>query len=168
MKRLVFSIFIFCLLLTTVCVSAEENKPAKKTEFYIIANKSVPFDTISYSELKDLYLGRNRKVRGEYILPAMYADCECFRTFLKDVLGLNKREFNVIWKKAIFTGRGKPPKIFRSINEIANYVMMTRNTIGIVDKEHLSEDVKILKVLDHLTSSETTQEEKIEKTENQG
>jgi|GEM_PF-1042613 len=167
MRRLITSILIFVILLTAVNVFAGENKSVKKLEFYIIANKSIEFDAVNYSELKDLYLGRNRKIKGEYILPAMYADSDCFRAFLKKVLSLDKREFDVIWKKAIFTGRGKPPKIFRSMEEIVNYVTVTRNAIGIVDKEYLSENVKVLKVPDYLSSSEIHEEEKIDKADKQ-
>ncbi|PLX18692.1 MAG: hypothetical protein C0601_04110 [Candidatus Muiribacterium halophilum] len=83
----------------------------------------------------------------------MYMDCECFKLFLSKVMNMKKRDFDITWKKSIFTGRGKPPKIFRSLPEIVNYVKMNRNALAIVNPESITEDVKVLRIIEHVSSS---------------
>ncbi|MFW5782310.1 MAG: hypothetical protein ACOCWO_03350 [Candidatus Muiribacteriaceae bacterium] len=115
--------------------------------FIIIANAENKVTEISKELLKHIYLGKKTKLDdGKKIVPVMLKDGEVFGTFVKEITGKTSIQFNTFWKKAIFTGKGKPPKSFETEEKLVEYIKANKDAIGFIGEKTGTEEVKVIKV----------------------
>ncbi len=110
----------------------------------VIANKSVPVDTIKKSELLDFYTGDIKKWNDEQ--PVVILDLkprgDTKKAFYK-FLGKSPSRMKSIWLKMMLSGEGDPPLSMRSEDELLKKVASTPGAIGYVNWAKVSEEVKI-------------------------
>lgn len=115
----------------------------------VIAHKSVPVNKIEKSELLDFYSGDIRKLSdGE---PVVVLDLqpkgEVKETFYK-FLGKSTSRMKSIWMKKMLSGEGDPPESIDSEEEMLKKVAATPGAIGFVSQSKVSEDVKVLIIIE--------------------
>ena len=68
-------------------------------------------------------------------------------SFVQEILGTTPSKLKNIWKELIFTGKGAAPKIFKTDNEMIEYVANTTGAIGYADASlPLGRNVKVISV----------------------
>ena len=111
----------------------------------VIANKSVPVDTIKKSELLDFYTGDIKKWKDEQ--PVVILDLkprgDTKKAFYK-FLGKSPSRMKSIWLKMMLSGEGDPPLSMRSEDELLQKVASTPGAIGFVSQRRVNGDVKTL------------------------
>jgi len=68
------------------------------------------------------------------------------KDFLEAYIGRSEAQFRNYWRKAVFSGQGKPPKVFSSEEELVAFVAKTPGAIGYVDSKTDVSSVKVLNV----------------------
>jgi len=131
------------LILTILCVAAWANGALGQVA--VIAHKSVPVDSISKSELLDLYTGETSIWRdGE---PVVVFDLKekgkTRKTFYK-FLGMASSRIKLIWLKRMLLGEADPPESLKSEQELLRKISTTRGAIGFLDRSKPDGTVKIL------------------------
>ena len=111
----------------------------------VIANKSVPLEEISESELLDIYSGDIRWwENGD---PVVVFDLEQ-KTEVKsefyNFLGKSTSRMKSIWLKKMLSGEGEPPEALKSEEEMLKIVSETVGAIGFISRNRVLPEVKVL------------------------
>lgn len=135
MKKLLLTL---CVFLIVTCVYSENYK--------VIANKDVEIATINAELLKNIYLGKKSQLdNGTKVEGVMLEEGDGIEEFVKNIVQKTLSQFKTFWKKAIFTGKGKPPRSFKTDKEVIDFVSKNSGTIGIISGD-ADDSVKILSI----------------------
>ncbi len=115
----------------------------------VIAYKSAPIDEISVSQLVDFYTGDERFWGDEdpVIVFDLEPKGEIKKTFYK-YLGKSTSRMKSIWMKRMLSGEGEPPEAIKSEDEMLHRVAITKGSIGFISYTKVSNDVKVLAIID--------------------
>jgi ABC-type phosphate transport system substrate-binding protein len=144
MKSLFLKIGLVCMLLLADALPA-----AALDGVAIIVNKSVPVDSISAAELKDIYNGRTTYwTDGQSVKLAVLDDQVTDKTAaaLEEVSGMDTSHFRTFWQRMVFSGRGQQPQKFGDTASLAAYVASTKGAIAIVPGDADLKGVKKLEI----------------------
>ena len=127
------------LLGTTTCFLA-------KADISIIANKSMPIDTIETETAKKLWLGKIHKlpVAGKVKVVDQSGISNIKEDFYKKLANKDLNQLKTYWAKIIFTGKSVPPKTLSSDIKVLDIVRKNTNTLGYVNSKSVTGDVKVL------------------------
>jgi ABC-type phosphate transport system substrate-binding protein len=134
----------FFWVVTSMPFSAAATNAA---EVALIANPNAPESVLSPDEVQQIFLGRktrwsdNRKIHF-----AVLNGGPVHEAFLKQYIGKTPSQFDVYWKKMVFTGKGSLPKSFSAPEDLAAYVAETPGAIGYAPGDAVAGDVKSLSV----------------------
>lgn len=114
----------------------------------VIANKSVPVDTISKEELLDFYIGdiKEWKNNQPVVLVDFSITTETKSNFYK-FIGRRSSRIKSIWIKKMLSGEGDPPVFLQTTSEVLKKIAGTRGAIGYIDIKDINKTVKILLVI---------------------
>lgn len=102
-------------------------------EVQLIANLDIQADSLSASDVKDIFLGEKTLWDdGGKITFFISNEKAAHNAFLKNYVGKSASQFNKIWRQRIFGGRGKAPKSSDSDKEMIRLVSKTKGSIGYV------------------------------------
>jgi ABC-type phosphate transport system substrate-binding protein len=116
----------------------------------VIANKSVPVNSISSAALKNIYTGRTMYWEdGQSVKLAMLDGLIADETdaALAEVSGMDSTsQFNTFWQRMVFSGRGQQPQKFGDTAALVAYVAATKGAIAIVLADAQLKGVKKIEV----------------------
>jgi len=113
-------------------------------EVVLIANKSINSNRISSKDIKNIFLGKKKKLGNDKIIVAMLKTGELNKKFLKAYVGKSGFQLKNVWKKLLFAGKAKMPKIFKSEQEMLRYVTVTKGAIGYINSDIISDEIKVI------------------------
>jgi TonB family protein len=114
----------------------------------VIANPSVPADSISARELQSVFLGETTVLHdGTRVEPVFEKGGSAHEAFLKDYLHESDDQLQNYFRSLVFSGRGTMPKSVRTDAEVVAYVAKTKGAIGYVSSETNTSGVKSLDIL---------------------
>ena len=130
-------------ILTILCVAAWANGALGQVA--VVAHKSVPVDSVSKSELLDLYTGETSIWRdGEPVVVFdLKENGKTRKTFYK-FLGMASSRIKSIWLKRMLSGEADPPESLKSEEELLRKISTTQGAIGFLDRSKTNGTVKIL------------------------
>ena len=130
-------------ILTILCVAAWANGALGQVA--VVAHKSVPVDSVSKSELLDLYTGETSIWRdGEPVVVFdLKENGKTRKTFYK-FLGMASSRIKSIWLKRMLSGEADPPESLNSEEDLLRKISTTKGAIGFLDRSKPNGTVKIL------------------------
>lgn len=139
MLRLHQSIMISFFALFAVPASAQE-------PLAVVVNKSNPIDTLSRSELIDLFMGKyvafpnNSKaipveLEGDHVLKVK---------FYKNLVDMPLSSVNAYWSRLRFTGRKRVAILKDNEKEVIAFIMANEQAIGYVPHSLINKDLKVI------------------------
>ena len=137
MEKTIFSINIIFFFATVT-----------SAQVAIIANKSVPANEISSTQVLDFYTGDVRV--WEDGKPVIVFDLKPkgeVKTTFYDFLGKTTSRMKSIWMKNMLSGEGDPPEALPSESEMLRKVADTPGAIGFVSEKTASLEVKVLAII---------------------
>lgn len=141
MKARMITVVIWGIMLFSLLTSA----PVLAQEVVVIANSSVEVDRLGRGTVSDIYRGNKTSWDdGETIRVAMLKGGGTHETFVRDIVGGTPAQLKNLWKKAVFTGTGTPPKVFKTEADLTKYVASTRGAIGYVNSSTAHGEVKVI------------------------
>lgn len=115
----------------------------------VIANKSVPVDEISATQLLDFYTGETRFWGNKE--PVIVYDLEpkgkIKKTFYK-FLGKSTARMKSIWMKNMLSGEGGPPQAISTEQELLKVISNTKGSVGFISYDKVNQKVKVLAVIE--------------------
>ncbi len=133
MKRLIIRTVISTTILWTLASSAA-------AEIVIVVNPKNPATKMFPSQAAQFFLGAS-----PMFTPIEQAESSTIRLeFCQKVLAKDPPEVRAIWSKIMFTGKGRPPREFKSSAEVKKAVSENINAIGYIDKSEIDDSVKVV------------------------
>ena len=118
---------------------------AKK--IYVVTQKSFPVDSIEEKEIEWIFLGKTTKIKDLKISIVTLKEGDVHKLFLKDYLNKTESQYEIFWKKLVFTGKGKMPVTVKNDKEVIDFVKKNEGAIGYIGStDDISEDVKVIEV----------------------
>ena len=113
----------------------------------IIVNESVPVDSLDAASIIDIY--ENRLVKwsnGDKIKVTMLKKGSTHEEFSRNILGITPVKLINIWKRALFTGMGAPPRILKKEAALVKFVSDNQGAIGYINTATPYSKVKVVAV----------------------
>lgn len=135
------SLFILLIVLT-VSVQAKDT-------IVVVVNKANPIESLSQSELIDLFMGKyvafpdDSKARPVELKgnPTVKAE------FYRSLVGMPLSSVNAYWSRLHFTGR-KRVAIFKENEQgLIAFIVANKQAIGYLPQSHLNENLKVIYIL---------------------
>lgn len=113
----------------------------------VIANPSVPDSLLSKKDVSNIFLGKKSTWDdGRKIVFVILKKSKTHDDFLKTYLSKTATQFDTLWKKKMFTGRGIPPKAMNSDQAMVDFVAKTAGAIGYVSPHADIANVKKIEI----------------------
>ncbi|MET3135526.1 ABC-type phosphate transport system substrate-binding protein [Oxalobacteraceae bacterium GrIS 1.11] len=113
---------------------------ATSAELVIVVNPKNPATKMFPSQAAQFFLGSSPLFR-----PVEQAQNSAIRAeFYKKVLDKDPPEVRAIWSKIVFTGKGKPPREFKSTTEVKKAVSENVDAIAYIEKSEVDDSVKVV------------------------
>lgn len=130
---------LFVITVLLLCTSLA------KAQIVVIAHSEVVNDTITTTELHDIYTGDMTFWKdGEPIIVCDLNDSTNTHDQFYAYIGVNSSRIKSIWMKRMLSGESDPPLIYQSGAELSQHISELPGAIGFVDRQHISGKVKIL------------------------
>jgi ABC-type phosphate transport system substrate-binding protein len=129
-----YVIMILLVCLPGICVhtlSAE----AQTSDVVIIGHKNLPDNPLSKVDVQNIFLGKKAKVDNTNLTVVILKSGDVHETFLQEYLSRTSSQYDKYWKKIVFTGQGKAPKIFETEEALIEYVKNTEGAIGYISTQ---------------------------------
>ncbi len=121
---------VFILLLLALFALAN----IVQADVLFITNKNVGEKNISSKDIKQIFLGKKKKWPDNTKIHFVISNEENLHgAFVKTFIKRSPKQFKAYWKNMVFSGKGKPPKSFKTTEELIEYVANTEGAIGYID-----------------------------------
>lgn len=141
---------LYILIAVAAIYLYSSNALSKPNSFIVITNVSSDADSISASDLRDIYNGdRVFWKTGKRIRVARLSDDnDASEKFLTVVVGKSPSQFVQHWRHKLFSGKGLPPKVIDDAEKMMTYIEENEGSIGFIpsSKRVTSEKIKILQL----------------------
>ena len=116
--------------------------------FIIVANSDTELSSISKAQLKKVYLKKVPLLpNGKPAAVTGLKEGDARDDFIKSILHKSEASLHSYWSRLMFSGRGEPPRLFKTEEELLEYIRKTPGAIGFVDSNtQLGENVVAVSV----------------------
>jgi len=116
--------------------------------YILVTSVQTQLESVSHADLTKLYMGDKSLLDDSiYIRLARLGDESAVtRTFVNEVLGLEPDQYIQHWRRRLFSGKGIPPKVLNSSEEMAHYIESTPKAIGFLPTDDLSRFPSLKKI----------------------
>lgn len=134
------------ILLPIIILSTLLSTNATSTEFVVVVNKENAIDALSKREVIDIYMGRYLTFPdGEMAQPLdLPTESLLKNDFYLQLVNKNEQKVNAYWARLLFSGRAKPPVMAISIEDALTKLYASKNSIGYIPKDQLTDAVKVV------------------------
>lgn len=133
------------LSVMSILVATLFNVQFALAEVAVIVNPSNSA-SMSNEDVAKLYLGKAKKFTdGNNAVPLDRKEGSEIRVqFMETVVGKDESQMKSYWSRLIFTGKGIPPKIIESDQEVKELVSRNPDIIGYIDASAVDDSVKVV------------------------
>lgn len=143
--KLIPMLLSFLLLMFTVAYSSV----VFASDVVLIANKANTLDTLKQNQLVRIYLRKTKQfANGSEVIPIDLKAGDTRDVFYRDVVRKSERQLKYYWSRMMFSGNTRPPKKLRSDRAVIHFVANHVNALGYVRADSVTDDVKVISVLD--------------------
>lgn len=117
-------------------------------DIVVVVSAQNPVESISRSELVDLYLGRRTQFEhgDSVVLVDQREGSVAHRTFYSEYLDRSPADIKAHWSRLIFTGRGQPPRTVPDGAAMADTVAGNPRAIGYLAPEYVDERLRVVRI----------------------
>lgn len=113
----------------------------------VIANRSIHEDSMSKGDIEKIFLGKKKYIDNVQLKIVMQRDKEMQSLFLQKFSNKSPSQFDIYYKRLIFSGKGEAPRVVMNNREMLSFVSNTPGAIGYVSSSvAISGDVKTINI----------------------
>lgn len=102
-------------------------------EVFIVAYPKIPEKNITKQDVEKIFTGKKSKWSdGTKIIPVVLGIESLHEEFTRGYVSKSSAQFKAYWNKMMFTGEGRPPQVFKTYDELIDYVSITPGAIGYI------------------------------------
>lgn len=133
------------IVLISVAAAFIFSSTALAADYILVVNKANAVSTMSQKDAKKIFLGKKSSwSNGERVILYSQKNPDLTRSFTEGVVKKSPQQFMVFWKKALFTGTGKPPVEVTDDNQMKQSIAGDMRGIGYISASALDDTVKKL------------------------
>ena len=133
-----FKVLLLLFLIISIKVFANN-------KFVVVVSKNSKISKLSKTTISKLFLSKSKSFpNGKRAIPIEINNSELQLDFYKKITNKNEKQLSKYWAKMIFTGKGTPPKKFKTIANLKNFIKRNKNAITYLNKNYLDKDLKVL------------------------
>jgi len=118
-----------------------------RAQVLVVANPGMSSDSISKSELRDVFTGESSRLKGGLqVKPVLLKDGPTHSAFVSGDLSLSEAGLLICWRKQVFSGHSVMPRTFSSEADEVAYIAQTPGAIGYISASTSHDNVKVLQV----------------------
>jgi len=111
----------------------------------VVVNARNPTSRISSIELKRIFLGKKTLwSESGRIRPAMLSIKDPLSAELFKLFNLTGMQFKKYWRQRLFSGGGVPPKRFKQVSDLIEYLESETGAIGVLSTAPKSSKLKVI------------------------
>ncbi|MFZ5570481.1 MAG: hypothetical protein ACOZF0_08750 [Thermodesulfobacteriota bacterium] len=133
-------------MLLVLVFTAHTGSMAALADVIVISNPSVPVNSMSTTEIQDVFLGKTAKWGDDSKVSFVVLKGDVHKEFLKNYIKRTDSQYSAYWKQMLFSGKGSLPKTFDTEKELAQYVSETPGAIGYVSGTTAPANTKVISV----------------------
>lgn len=116
----------------------------------VVVNKENKVASLPTDDLVRIFLGKKTLWdSGVRVVPAMpEEESATGEAFLSGTLKKSVSQFRAYWKRLLFSGGGTVPKVFRSSDQLIEFVTRQPGAIAVVEAGAVDERVRVLEILE--------------------
>jgi len=138
MKKTIVLIAMFLVLTTGAAFAAD---------YALVVNPGNSESAISKSVAKDVFLGRKTTwSNGSRVTIYVQSGSTVHSAVIKTVTGKNAGQFDLFWKKALFTGQGIPPTNLFGDAAVKQAVAGNPGAVGYISASSVDSSVKVINI----------------------
>ena len=117
-----------------------------ESNIVVVVHPSNSINTMTQDEIRRIYLGKNKLFENGSSVAPIDAQKRSSRRleFYKKVVEKNPSQISSYWSRLIFTGKGAPPRVIDSDDEILAWVESHSNSIAYINKQRVTKGVKVV------------------------
>ncbi len=136
---------LFKQLLPLILLTMLVNSPISYAGIVVVVGQGSPIGKASSKDIKKVFLGKKKKIRGFPVLPVDQSEGSGARAeFYKKIVKKNESQLKAYWSKLIFTGKSHPPRDGGSDADIKKEVAANPKLIGYIDEASVDGSVKVI------------------------
>ena len=133
------------ILLMLVAAAFLCSGSALAADYVLVINKVNTTSSVNKKDAKNIFLGKKSSWdNGDRIVLYAQINNELTETFTEAVVKKSPQQFMTFWKKALFTGTGKPPVEVKGDDEMKQAIANDPKGIGYINASALDDTVKQL------------------------
>lgn len=134
------------IILSSVLLSLSPLSLIAANNIVVVVHPGNSIKTMTQDEIKRIYLGKNKLFKNGLSVAPVDAEKGSLKRkeFYKKVVGKSPSQVSSYWSRLIFTGKGAPPRVIDSEAEILAWVESHADSIGYVNKDSVTDTVKIV------------------------
>ena len=114
----------------------------------IITNRGTEISSLKKKEIKDIFTGKRTRWNGSgKIIIATLKNSGVHEEFLRQFVKKTPSQFRNFWRRKVFTGEGKIPKVFTSEANLIDFVARTKGAVAYISSP-TRKPVKIIEISD--------------------
>lgn len=134
-------------ILSVLLLQAMSSVFSLNADLVTIVHPDVSADSVAPTTLERMYLGKTKKWQdGTKVVPVTLKAQGALHTYIHSHFKQSPSQFSTYWKRRIFSGRGSPPRAFKHIPDVVEFVARTPGAIGFIPEESMDEAVKLIEV----------------------
>ena len=111
----------------------------------VIVSKDSPITSATTEEISALFLAKTNRLKGTALTPIdMVNGDELRNTFYRSVTKKSPMQMKAYWSRLIFTGKGIPPPMGESAEDVIDMIIEEPEHIGYVEISDVDSSVKVL------------------------
>lgn len=135
LHRLAVTFLLACLALTTNAAA----------DIAVVADRSLPLSKLSRQQVADAYLGKSHHIGTlEIEVVDQLPDSAIRDEFYRKVAGKTQRELKAYRAKRMFRGRGSPPQVVESDEQVKLWLTQHPRGIGYIDSASVDDSLRVL------------------------
>ena len=111
----------------------------------VVVAKNSTIETLDLNQVANIFLARtNRFPNGEKSIPIEFVYGDLREEFYVNISGKNAKQLMAYWTTLIFTGKGRPPKGYKELEQLMDAFPLKLNYITYLDSTLVTEDMKVV------------------------
>jgi len=110
----------------------------------VVISKNFNADKLSKSQIKRLFLAKTNRINNTKVKIVELQDTKYKQKFYKKVSGKSKAQLRSYWTTLIFTGKAKPPKQIKTLQELLIKMKKNKNIITYIPENQVTQEMKVL------------------------
>jgi ABC-type phosphate transport system substrate-binding protein len=136
------------VLACAILLPALSEAQAVDRSLRIVVSKENKTASMTSDDLSRIFLGKKTLWEsGTRIVPAMpEEESPAGETFLAGTLKKSVSQFRAYWKRLLFSGGGTVPKVFRTSDQLIDFVARQPGAIAVVEASAVDDRVRVLEI----------------------